>query len=268
MKIFISADIEGSIGVLDGSECRHGNEEYERARRYMTQEVAAASRGAVLAGAEEILVKDAHGTGRNIIIDDLPEDVKVVRGWSGHPFTMLQELDETYDGVIFTGYHSGAGIGGNPLAHTISGGVVQEIRINGKKASEYLINSYTATYVGVPVIYVCGDRKLMEEVEGHKLGIETLAVKEGRGGSIMGISLGKGLKLIEEGAARSVKEIGNIKKLELPEEFNLELVFKSEAQAVRGSFYPGMKRSGAYEVEGVFKDYFDLLKALLFIIKG
>ncbi len=138
MKIFISADIEGSIGVLDGSECRYGNEEYEKARRYMTEEVAAASRGAYSAGAKEILIKDAHGTGRNIIIDDLPEGVEVIRGWSGHPFTMLQDLDATFDGVIFTGYHSGAGIGGNPLAHTISGGVVQEIRINGEKAYKQL----------------------------------------------------------------------------------------------------------------------------------
>lgn len=268
MKIFISADIEGSIGVLDGSECRHGNEEYERARRYMTEEVAAASRGAYGAGAKEIIIKDAHGTGRNIIIDELPEEVEVIRGWSGHPFTMLQDLDATFDGVIFTGYHSGAGIGGNPLAHTISGGVVQEIRINGEKASEYLINSYTASYVGVPVIYVCGDKKLIEEVEEHKLGIKTLAVKEGCGGSVRGLALKKGIGLIEEGVARAVREIKDIRKMELPREFKMEMVFKTEAQAVRGSFYPGMKRSGAYEVEGVFTDYFDLLRALMFLIKG
>ncbi|GLI56484.1 amino acid amidase [Propionigenium maris DSM 9537] len=268
MKIFISADIEGSIGVLDGCECRHGNEEYERARRYMTEEVAAASRGAYGAGANEVVIKDAHGTGRNIIIDDLPEEVEVIRGWSGHPFTMLQDLDATFDGVIFTGYHSGAGIGGNPLAHTISGGVVQEIRINGEKASEYLINSYTASYVGVPVIYVCGDKKLIEEVEGHKLGVKTLAVKEGSGGSVRGVSLKKGIGLIEEGVAQAVREIENIRKMEFPKEFKLELIFKSEAQAVRGGFYPGMRRSGAYEVEGVFTDYFDLLRALMFLIRG
>ena len=267
MKIFISADIEGTIGVLDSSECRQGNEEYERARRYMTGEVAAASQGAIMAGAE-VMINDAHGTGRNIIIDDLSEKVSIVRGWSGHPFTMMQELDDTYDGVVFTGYHSGAGLGGNPLAHTISGGVVQEIRINGEKASEYLINSLTASYVGVPVIYISGDKKLIEEVEEEKLEIETLAVKEGRGGSVVSMTLKRGRRLIEEGVARAVKRCGKVSQMPLPDTFTLEISFKSEVHAVRGSFYPGMKRAGNYGIEGIFKDYFEVLRALLFLIRS
>lgn len=265
MKIFISSDMEGTAGLVSWDECLQGGE-YERGRVYMTNEVCAAARGALIAGADEIIVNDAHERGRNIIIDNLPEEVKIIRGWVGHPLMMLDGLDATYDGVIFTGYHSGAGIGGNTLAHTISGSDVQEIRINGRKASECLIYCYAASYIGVPVIYVSGDKNLIDEVEAHNLGIGTLAVKEGRGGAAVSLSPNKVNKLIDEGVAKAIKNINNIKPIELPEEFNLEIAFKKEALAVKGGFYPGMERKSPYEIGGTFTDYFDLLKALMFLI--
>lgn len=269
MKIYISADIEGTIGVLDGIECREGSVEYERAREYMTKEVIAVSRGALKAGAKEILVKDAHATGRNILIDDLPEEVEIVRGWSGHPFKMMQELDSSYKGVIFTGYHSGARLGGNNLAHTINGGVIHSIKINGEIASEFMINTYTAGYVGVPVIFVSGDRDLIEkEVKELNLGIETLSVKEGRGASTRSFSLKKGLGLLEEGAARGVRNISSIERIDLPESFLLEIEFRRETDAERAGYFPGMERSGIYSVEGNFKDYLDVLKTLLFLTRS
>ena len=269
MKIYISADIEGTIGVLDGVECIQGSNEYERAREYMTKEVIAAARGAIKAGAKEILVKDGHGSGRNILIDDLPDEVEIVRGWSGHPFKMMQELDSSYKGVIFTGYHSGARLGGNNLAHTINGGVIHSIKINGEIASEFMINTYTASYVGVPVVFISGDRDLIEkEVKELNLGIETLSVKEGKGASARSFSLKKGLSLLEEGAARGVENIENIERIELPKSFKLEIEFKKEVDAERASYFPAMKKSGLYSVKGNFKDYFDVLRTLLFLTRS
>ena len=70
---------------------------YAEFREQMTAEVAAACEGALNAGAEAIVVKDAHGTGRNILPERLPESVILIRGWSGHPLSMIQELDDTFD---------------------------------------------------------------------------------------------------------------------------------------------------------------------------
>lgn len=265
MKIFISADIEGTIGVLDWSECREEGYDYERARKYMTREVISATNGALESGATKVVVKDGHKTGRNIIIDDLPEEVEIVSGWSGHPFRMMQELDDTFDGVAFTGYHTGAGCGGNNLAHTISSTVIKEIRINGEKASEYLINSYIASYVGVPVIFLSGDEKTTEEVRSKNLGIETVAVKRGVGGSVVSVSLSKGLRDIESGMKKAVKNIKDIKILPLPEKFNLEMDLFTEEQAVKRSHFPGMKRKGVSSIEGELEDCFELIRALLFL---
>ena len=267
MKIFISADIEGTIGVVDWTECREGGYDYERARGHMTKEVLSASNGALEGGATKVVVKDGHRAGRNIFIDDFPEEVEIVRGWSGHPFRMMQELDNTFDGVAFTGYHTGAGCGGNNLAHSITSTVIREFRINGEIASEFLINSYIASYVGVPVIFLCGDEQSTEEARSKNLGIETVSVKRGVGGSAITLPLNKGLKEIESGMKRAVKNIGDIKVLPLPEKFNLEIEFFTEEQAVRGSYFPGVERKGVMSAEGEFEDCFELMRALMFLAR-
>ena len=96
MKIYISADIEGTTGITDWEEAGKGHPTYQEFRERMTEEVVAACEGAIEAGAKEILIKDAHDSGRNIIAGRLPDCAKLIRGWSGHPFSMVQELDESF----------------------------------------------------------------------------------------------------------------------------------------------------------------------------
>lgn len=46
MKVFISADIEGTAVTATREGCRPGEFEYERSRKEMTAEVVAAAEGA------------------------------------------------------------------------------------------------------------------------------------------------------------------------------------------------------------------------------
>ena len=96
MKVYISMDIEGITGITHWDEATKNKADYRVFQEQMTDEVVAACEGALNAGATEIFVKDAHDTGRNIITSRLPEEAIMIRGWSGHPFCMLQELDETF----------------------------------------------------------------------------------------------------------------------------------------------------------------------------
>ena len=73
MKIYISADIEGIAGISHWDEARKAHATYQEFRAEMTEEVVAACDGAIAAGAKEILIKDAHETGRNIIAGRLPD---------------------------------------------------------------------------------------------------------------------------------------------------------------------------------------------------
>ena len=67
MKLYISADIEGTTGITLWDETEHGHARYAYFLDQMTREVAAACRGAMAAGCDDILVKDAHDSACNLI---------------------------------------------------------------------------------------------------------------------------------------------------------------------------------------------------------
>src|SRR5258708_5529203 len=77
-------------------------------------------------------------------------------GCPGHPLCMVQELDESFDALMFLGYPSKAGSDGNPLAHTLSL-KVSRLAINGETASELFMHSLAAAMFKVPVAFVSGD---------------------------------------------------------------------------------------------------------------
>jgi hypothetical protein len=116
-KIFISADIEGTTGINVWPETEPPNDYF---RKQMTREVSAAANSAFLNGATDIVIKDAHDSARNLIPDELPRKIRLVRGWMSDPDCMMQGLDKSFDACIFTGYHSPAGNNGNPLSHTMT----------------------------------------------------------------------------------------------------------------------------------------------------
>ena len=77
MKIFVSSDMEGTAGVCHWDEVSKGQDLYEHFARQMSREVAAACEGALAAGADEILVKDAHDSARNINPEMLPRQARI-----------------------------------------------------------------------------------------------------------------------------------------------------------------------------------------------
>lgn len=127
---------------------------------------------------EDILVKDAHDSGRNIFPVELPEQARILRGWAKHPLRMMAGLDETFDGVVFTGYHSAAEMPTNPLSHTMNLRN-NHVKLNGELCSELMINSLSAAMMGVPVYCVCGDKGLCEWIQSVNPNIRTVPVSEG-----------------------------------------------------------------------------------------
>ena len=183
-KLFISADLEGTTGITHWDETEIGKPLYDHFAAQMTREVAAACEGALNAGFDDILVKDAHDSGRNIDPSKLPEQARIFRAWSRHPYSMMFGLDNSFDGVVFTGYHNAAGTNTNPLSHTMNR-QNNYVTINGVVASELMINSLTAAYIGVPVYCVCGDKGLCDWIQSVNPNIEVVAVSEGTGNGSM-----------------------------------------------------------------------------------
>jgi D-amino peptidase len=164
MKIYISADIEGVTGICHWDETKLNKPDNNMFRKQMLNEVRAACDGATLAGAKEIWIKDAHREGRNLEPSILPENIRYIRGWSNHPFGMMQEIDDSFDAAIMIGYHAFFRSPFNPLSHTLHEEKISSIMINNTEASEFLVNILTAAYVNVPVVFVSGDYGVCEQV--------------------------------------------------------------------------------------------------------
>lgn len=265
MKIYISADIEGITGVTNWDETDLHKEDSKIPREQMTAEVVAACEGAIQAGANEIWVKDAHNAARNIIASKLPQTARLIRGWSGHPFMMLQELDDTFQAVLLVGYHSRAGAGTNPLAHTMSGKVTH-LLLNDHYASEFLIHAYAAASLHIPVVFVSGDRGLCDEVALLNPHIRTVAVKEGIGASTVNIHPDLATARIREATAEALRHDITLCQIPVPGHFSIQLRYREHAQAYSGGFFPGARQIDPFTVQFDTDSYFEVLRFLLFAV--
>ena len=180
LKVYISADMEGVAGAVTEQQLGPDGFEYERFRGFMTDEVNACIDAAREAGATEILVSDSHGNGQNLLIERLPDDVMVVRSWP-RPLGMMEGIDESFDAVIFLGYHSSTDNSRGVRAHTMSSANVTGLRINGISMSEGSINAAIAGHFGVPVVMISGDDVAIAETREIVGDMEGAVVKYARG---------------------------------------------------------------------------------------
>ena len=174
-KVFISADMEGISGISASDQLSAAGAEYGRSRKMMADDVNAAIRGARAGGATTIVVNDSHGSMRNLRLEDLEPGVRLI----SHSFKrsgMIEGLDESYDAVIFVGYHAKAGHPAGLFAHTGSG-VVRDVRVNGDSLGEGGLNATVAAWYGVPVALVTGDDVAVKQVAETATTAKTVAVK-------------------------------------------------------------------------------------------
>ncbi len=266
MKIYISADIEGITGIAHWDEATEDHAAYAEFRERMTSEVAAACEGAVAAGATEIFVKDAHGTGRNIFADRLPHEARLIRGWSGHPRCMVQELDESFAALALVGYHSCAASGGNPLAHTMSSSTVARMRLNDAPIAEFHLFAYAAADLGVPTIFVSGDEELCAEVTTRNANITTVSTLCGVGDSTVARHPALLRDEIRAGMERALHGDLATCALPLPDHFTLEIEYHLIPRAYRASHYPGAVLVDDRTVRFEADHYFDVLRAIAFLV--
>jgi D-amino peptidase len=81
------------------------------------------------------------------------------------------------DGVVFLGYHAGAGQDG-VLAHTYLENSIVGVWLDGEAASEGGLNAALAAEHGVPVLMVTGDDRACADAAGYAPEAQRVAVKE------------------------------------------------------------------------------------------
>ena len=180
VKVYSSVDMEGVAGVVTDDQLAPTGFEYERFRRFMTDEAVAAVKGAKAAGATEVVVADSHGNGESLLIEDFPADVQIVRSWPRHG-AMMAGLDSTFAAAAFVGYHASTTNSQGVRAHTISSAHFTRVALNGTAVTEAEFNAAYAGALGVPIVFMSGDDVAVAEVSKRLGHLESVVTKTSLG---------------------------------------------------------------------------------------
>ncbi|MDP6338760.1 MAG: M55 family metallopeptidase [Candidatus Marinimicrobia bacterium] len=248
-KIFISADLEGVVGAVTGEQLGPSGFEYQRFREFMTGEVNAAINAARSAGATEILVADSHGNGQNLLIEKLPKDVQVIRSWP-RPLGMMEGINASFDGVIFTGYHASTDNTEGVRAHTFSSARLTSVKVNGQPMSEGSWNAAIAGQFGVPILVVAGDDAAVKEVKSLIGNAEGAIVKESISfHSAKTLHPEAAYDLIAEKTAYAVKNIKKYKPYKIRGPVTVSVSFKHYQPSQVLAYLDMFKRTNSHTIE-------------------
>jgi D-amino peptidase len=266
MKIFVSADIEGIVGVVTREQGRPTGFEYEQARTWMTDGVLAVCSAAREAGVSEVVVADSHGNGCNLQFERMPDYVQLVRSWP-RPLGMMQGIElGGYAGALLIGYHAGSSNLGGVLSHTLSSDLFQEIRLNQTVVSETAISAAIAGHFEVPVLMIAGDDVLVAEARLLLGDVSTATLKTAYGSSsALNLSLGVAAARLRESTLAALAAAGQRKPLRMPGPITIALRLRTRSVAEWLAYLPGVSRLDAFSVEYRAEDIIAASRFLMFV---
>ena len=235
LNVFISVDMEGLAGVVTASDVNATGPDYAHFRDIMAGETNAAVAAAFDAGATGVVVRDSHGAKQNLRPSDVDARARLLRGQGTGPKNMMEGIDESFQAVVFIGYHAKAGTPAAILEHTSNGNVI-DFAINGVSLPEGGYNALVAGLYKVPVVFASGDRALTDQVRGLLGPIETVAVKEEIGGKAsLGLSPHEARAAIGRGVKRGIERRAELKPYVLAAPYTMTLKVRQERPLYKGA---------------------------------
>ncbi len=229
----------------------------------MMRELAAAIDGARAAEDCEVVIRDSHWDQRNILWDELPDDVRAITG-SPTPGSMNEGIDPTFSGAFFTGYHGAIGSGNSTLAHTYAPDTIYRVCVNGVPCSEALINAAMLGYHGVPLLLITGDRAIVEATLQAMPWVTGAIVKDSIGYyAVDSLHPEAACALIRDAARAACAKSTQAKPFtfEPPIELVLETAHVANADFIE--LLPGFERTGGRCVRYACDDYALAFRAFL-----
>lgn len=265
LKIHISVDMEGVAGVVSSDQLAPGAFEYERFRNFMTRETAAAIAAAQESGATEIVVADSHGNGENLLIEQLPATVRVIRSWPRR-LGMMSGIDATFDAAMFIGYHASTSNLRGVRAHTFSSGRLTRVALNGIPVTEGAFNAAIAGHFNVPVIIMSGDDAALAEVRslvGNMEGAETKKALSFHAAET--ITPEASCRLIAQKVRAALARRQDFKPYRLQAPVTLEMAFKNYRPVELLGWLRGVERIDSHTIRYRGQDILDVSDFIQFL---
>ncbi|MGD8565892.1 MAG: M55 family metallopeptidase [Candidatus Bathyarchaeota archaeon] len=268
MKAFISVDMEGMPFIVTPGHLNLKGKLYEEARKIATKVTLTAAEGLKENGFDEIVIADSHGPMVNLLVDDLPEYVEIIRGYP-RPVSMISGGGEC-DAALLLGYHAKFGTARSTFDHTYSGGTINRVDINGVTVSEFLLNTYTLGDCDVPVILVAGEAQLLEDdVKKFAPWVETVSLKR----SLSRVSARSfSMKKITKELKKAVKSATdrfmkhNVKPLKTEKPVNISITFIASHCADVAELLPRVDRIDGLTVKYSAKDMIEAYKVFELLV--
>jgi D-amino peptidase len=175
-KVLLLYDMEGITNAVRPSDVVYGSPTYQATRESLVEDVNAAIRGLLRAGAREVVVTDGHGSGNpepDYLLDRMPAGARHdIRDRPYDPY--IETMDSTFDAMVAIAMHGRAG-GRAFLAHTYNGHT--RWVMHGHDMNESMLVAASAARFGIPLILVTGDDVLRDEVRSFSPRTEYVVVK-------------------------------------------------------------------------------------------
>jgi D-amino peptidase len=265
LKVLVSVDMEGVAGVVTGEQLGPAGFEYGRFREFMTREALSAVEAARAAGATEIVVADAHGNGQNLLIDQFPSDVRIIRSWPRR-LGMVAGVDDAVDALVFIGYHAGTNNPAGVRAHTFSSANLTRVALNGTNVTEGSWNAAIAGHFGVPVVMMSGDDAAIAEVRKAVGNIEAAETKRSLGfHSAITITPQASSDLIRQRVRAALGRRQDFKPYRLQGPVTVDVTFKNYMPAEVLAYLPIFERADSHSIRFRAKDMVEASAIMQFI---
>lgn len=265
LKVHISVDMEGVGGVVTSEQLGPTGFEYGRFREFMTREALAAVDAAKAAGATEIIVADAHGNGQNLLIEQFPVGVRVIRSWPRR-LGMVAGIDDDVDAAIFIGYHAGTNNPTGVRAHTFSSANLTRVALNGTNVTEGSWNAAIAGHFGVPVVMMSGDDAAIAEVRKAVGNIEAAETKRSLGfHSALTLTPQAAASLIGERVRRGLERRREFAPLKVQTPVVVDVSFKNYMPAEVLAYLPLFERTDSHSIRFRASDMAEASRIMSFI---
>jgi D-amino peptidase len=175
-KVLLLYDMEGVSGAVKPADVNFGSPSYPATRESLSEDVNAAIRGLMKAGAAEVVITDGHGSGNadpDYLLDKLPKGARFdLREVPYDPY--IETMDDSFDAMVAVAMHGRAG-GKAFLAHTYNGHTKWVMA--GHDMNESMLVAASAARFEMPLVLVTGDDVLRDEIKAFSPETEYVVVK-------------------------------------------------------------------------------------------
>lgn len=257
-KYCISVDLEGVACVVGayGQGLAEGTKSYQFAVQQGLREANAAAKSLFDNGADEVVIWDCHGTGVNLDYSAFDKRCRFVIGAGSR--MRFPGIDESYDGVLFIGYHA-YDTPKATLAHVYSSSTFVSHLINGKEVGELQIDAAIAGKRGVKTIFVSSDDICVAQAKESFPWVKTVVTKQSLAwNSCISKHPDEVCDEIYNAVAEAVNEIENAKAYTIASPFELTVKYKrieyAQGCSLRNPDNTPFEFVDAYTRRGILKD--------------